>query len=77
MVKSWADEHKERIELFYLPAYSPEFNPDEYLNHDLKRYIHSGKIPHTKEDITVKTINYMLGLEVNPDKVSNFFYMSN
>jgi len=73
MVKSWAEEHKERIELFYFPSYSPDFNPDEYLNHNLKREIHSGKIPHTKEDITVKTVNYMLGLETNPERVNSFF----
>ena len=37
LVKGWLEEHKERIEVFYLPAYSPELNPDEYLNNDLKQ----------------------------------------
>ena len=35
-VKAWLEEHKDRIELFFLPSYSPELNPDEYLNGDLK-----------------------------------------
>lgn len=36
-VKDWEEEHSDRIKLFYLPPYSPEFNPDEYLNQDYKR----------------------------------------
>ena len=35
-VDEWVAEHRDRIELFYLPRYSPERNPDEYLNNDLK-----------------------------------------
>ena len=33
-VKEWLEKHKKMIEVFYLPAYSPELNPDEYLNCD-------------------------------------------
>jgi len=29
--------HKNKITIFYLPTYSPEFNPDEYLNQDLSK----------------------------------------
>lgn len=28
-VKAWVAEHADAIEMFYLPAYSPEHNPDE------------------------------------------------
>lgn len=31
IVKQWLEENKEKIELFYLPSYSPEKNPDKYL----------------------------------------------
>ena len=27
-VKAWALSHRHEIELFYLPAYAPEHNPD-------------------------------------------------
>jgi hypothetical protein len=30
------EANKECIALFHLPSYSPEHNPDEYLNGDLK-----------------------------------------
>src|SRR5210317_1965815 len=36
IVKDWVTEHEDEIEIFFLPSYSPELNPDEYLNCDLK-----------------------------------------
>lgn len=38
-VKAWLSKHKNRIELFFLPPYSPELNPDEYVNRALKTEI--------------------------------------
>jgi DDE superfamily endonuclease len=35
-VKQWLADHKALIAVFYLPSYTPELNPDEYLNGDLK-----------------------------------------
>lgn len=35
-VKAWVAERQDKIELFYLPSYSPELNPEERLNADLK-----------------------------------------
>jgi DDE superfamily endonuclease len=40
-VKTWLVQHKELIEVFYLPSYSPELNPDERLNADLKHALAS------------------------------------
>ena len=37
IVKAWVAERKEQIELFYLPSYSPQLNPEERLNADLKQ----------------------------------------
>jgi transposase len=34
-VQAWVAEHRERLELFFLPAYAPEHNPDEFLHNDL------------------------------------------
>ena len=50
-VQKWLAEHKDKIEVFFTPAYSPELNPDEYLNQVLKQNIHSGILPQTKQDI--------------------------
>ena len=40
MVRDWVTEHEDEIEIFFLPSYSPELNPDEYLNCDLKAGVH-------------------------------------
>jgi transposase len=43
-VKAWAAERQDKIELFYLPSYSPELNPEERLNANLKHAIGT-KVP--------------------------------
>ena len=35
-VKRWMEQHAQKIRLFFLPTYSPELNPDELLNQDVK-----------------------------------------
>lgn len=40
-VKTWVEKHGDKIELFYLPSYSPELNPEERLNANLKYAIGS------------------------------------
>ena len=50
-IKQWVADRKDKIELFFLPEYSPELNPDEYLNQVLKQSVHSGILPKTKDDI--------------------------
>lgn len=70
---AWLDRHRDKIELFFLPPYAPESNPDEYLNHALKLSVHSGGLPRTKYDIRHKTASFMRTLQHSPDKVSTFF----
>ena len=36
IVTEWLNENKNLIELFFLPPYTPEHNPDEYLNRQVK-----------------------------------------
>jgi transposase len=48
-VRAWVARHSDEIELFYLPPYAPELNPDEYLNGELKGRIHRG-LPHTERN---------------------------
>ena len=38
-VQKWVEKHKDRIEIFFLPPYSPEHNPDEYMNQDVKAHL--------------------------------------
>lgn len=72
-VKKWLEENKENIEVFYLPSYSPELNPDERLNADLKHEI-SSKVPvRTKVKLKEAASKYMKKLEQNPERVRSYF----
>ena len=73
MVAEWVSKHQDKIELFFLPPYAPESNPDEYLNHALKLSVHSGDLPEDRFDIRHKTNSFMRTLQRNKDKVSSFF----
>ena len=54
LAASWLEKHKDKIEVFFLPPYAPEYNPDEYLNHALKISVHTGQQPYTREDLCHK-----------------------
>ena len=73
LVKAWLKEHEEEIAVFYLPSYSPELNPDEYLNGDLKHCIRSGLPARTEKALTKKTRSFMRKLQNRPKHVSNYF----
>ena len=73
LVKAWLEEHEEEIAVFYLPSYSPELNPDEYLNGDLKHCIRSGLPARTVKALTKKTRSFMRKLQNRPKHVSNYF----
>ena len=72
-VKQWLGEHKEQIEVFYLPSYSPELNPDEYLNRNLKTKVHSGIPIRNWKDLEMKTRSFMRTLMKRPAHVRSYF----
>ncbi len=72
-VKQWLEEHQEQIEVFHLPSYSPELNPDEYLNGNLKNKVHSGKPVRNREDLEKKTRSFMRTLLKRPAHVRSYF----
>ena len=53
LAAAWLERHKDKMEVFFLPPYAPEYNPDEYLNHALKISVHSGQLPYTVGDVTI------------------------
>lgn len=73
IVKTWEEKHKDKIKLFYLPPYSPEFNPDEYLNQDYKSNVHKNGLPKNQKELKENTQNYMENLQKNTQKIANFF----
>jgi transposase len=73
IVRNWREKHKEQIEVFFLPSYSPELNPDEYLNCDLKVGVHSQTPAKTKEQLKGKAISHLRKLQKLPERVKKYF----
>ena len=61
------------LALFYLPSYAPEYNPDEYLNSDLKSNVASKPQARTVEDIQKSAEEFMTFLSETPDHVASYF----
>lgn len=73
LVRDWVKEHEDEIELFFLPSYSPELNPDEYLNCDLKAGVHSGTPASSKRQLKKKAISHLRKLQKLPGRVKKYF----
>jgi len=77
LVTQWAAEHREEIELFFLPAYSPHLNPDEYLNQDVKRHVRAlHERPTSKPGLKDTLTRFLDGRRERPDIVRNYFQAS-
>ena len=72
-VQKWLEEHKEKIEVFYLPSYSPELNPDERLNADLKHAITTSVPRRTRQGLLKKTQEHMAMVKSSPERVKTYF----
>lgn len=73
LVKAWVAEHQDQIELFYLPSYSPQLNPEERLNADLKQEIGKRVPVRTKAKLREAANDHMAMLEQNPERVIGYF----
>ncbi|ANB03014.1 IS630 family transposase [Ectothiorhodospira sp. BSL-9] len=72
-VRDWLSDHKDEIEVFYLPPYSHDLNPDEYLNCDIKAGVHSGPPARNKEQLKQKAMSHMRKLQKLPRRVASYF----
>jgi transposase len=72
-VQAWVAAHRQRIEVFYLPRYAPELNPDEYLNHDLKGQGNETGLPHDKGEVRSRIQAFMRRRLHRPEQVMNYF----
>jgi transposase len=72
-VRAWLASHAHEIELFYLPAYAPEHNPDEYLNNDLKQKLRQAPQPGSKDDLVKNTRTELRSIQRRPARVRSYF----
>lgn len=72
-VQTWLWEHAGQIEVFYLPAYSPELNPVEYLNNDMKATVNEPGLPDNRGALKTRIEAFMSKLATVPSHVISYF----
>jgi transposase len=72
-LKRWLERHSERIRMFLLPSYSPELNPDELLNHDVKANAVGRKRAKSKGEMMDNVRSHLRRRQRQPNVVKCFF----
>lgn len=75
-VRRWLDERpagrSDRLELFFLPGYSPELNPDECLNQDTKQAMKNHR-PRHQDELIGNVRGHLRRRQKQPHVVRRFF----
>jgi len=72
-VSQFVDSVKDRLRLFFLPPYSPELNPDEWVWNHLKNHGIGRQAVNTKPQMKRAVISHMRKLQKSPQLVCSFF----
>jgi transposase len=73
LVSAWVGRHAERIELHFLPGYSPELNPVELLNHDVKANAAGRRRPRSAGELREELHGYLRRRQRQPQVLVRFF----
>ena len=73
LVKTFVEKVKGQLRLFYLPPYSPELNPDEYVWNDVKNNAVGRSIITNPKHLRSAATSRLRYLQKNPDHVRTFF----
>ena len=72
-VKAWLAEHHEAIDVHYLPSYSPELNPNELLNAEVKRVVTRQAPARTKPQLLRAASRHLRSVQRRPERIRRFF----
>jgi transposase len=73
LVSAWVGRHAERIELHFLPGYSPQLNPVELLNHDVKANAAGRRRPRSAGELRAELHGYLQRRQRQPVVLIRFF----
>jgi len=73
-VKRWLQENAASIEMFHLPSYSPDLNPDEFLNNDVKSNAVGRRRPATRPEMIAGVRGYLRSTQRQPAIVRRYFH---
>ena len=72
-VKKWLEKNDKHIRLFYLPGYSPELNPDELLNQDVKSNAVGRRRAGNQKELISNVRNYLRNRQQQPHIIKQYF----
>lgn len=72
-VAQWLAEHSDKIEMIYLPSYSPQLNPAEYLNCDVKQGVHSKPPTRNLAQLKRRVSSHLHKLQKLPARIVKYF----
>ena len=72
-VREWVEAQEGRVRLVFLPGYSPNLNPDEMLNQDVKANAVGRQRPHTQDEMIGTVRSYLRSTQKRPQIVKNYF----
>jgi transposase len=75
-LNEWLTENKNKIEVFFLPPYSPELNPQEYVNQDVKTNVVGKKRPINKDQMRTNVEDFMNNRKNDKKQVQKYFHVS-
>ncbi len=75
-VEQWVCERQDRIELIWLPRYSPEHNPDEFLNNDVKQNLKNAPLPNDTPAFHDTLTNILSEIAQYPNRSKGYFQQS-
>lgn len=73
-VREWVAQHRDELELFYLPSYTPERNPNEFLNQDIKANAVRQQRPRDTAELKQALRAYLHRIQQCPEQVSHDFW---
>jgi transposase len=73
-VRAWVEAHRDQLAIHYLPPYSPELNPDEYLNGDLKTQVARRAPARDRTELERTATRRLRSLQRQPAQVKKFFH---
>lgn len=71
--RQWLARNAQRIQQFLLPAYSPELNPDELLNQDVKSNAVGRRRAHDAKELVGNVRGYLRDTQKQRQIVQNYF----
>ncbi|QJD30800.1 IS630 family transposase [Methylococcus geothermalis] len=72
-VREWLADKLDKIELFFLPSDSPELNPDEYLNADLKARMSAAEPVRDAAHLKRKVLSHLRSIQKQPARIRSYF----